>query len=83
MSTTEHSIQDEVSVDYNGYILLAGRTLTQAEAIELALALTKATQRSIDRNQVNTPGYYDSTEIIRRSESKLGKAISALKAVWR
>ena len=76
------TIADEVSTDMGGYIVFCGRTLTQSEAIDLALALTRAVQRSIDRNQVNQPSYYDSAAILARKETKLGKAISALGKVY-
>jgi hypothetical protein len=62
----------------NGAIEVDGVQLTQAEAIRDAMLLVVAVQRSIDRNQIGTPGYNDSARILARQKSPLGRAITAL-----
>lgn len=71
-----------VVVNDDGWIMLNEQRLTQAESIGLAYALTEAVQRSIDRHQRTLPSYYDSAAILKRMESPLGKALSALRRVF-
>ncbi len=81
-------MQDEhgwnVTVDAQGFICYGDERLSQAEAISLATHLAQAVEKSIWRTQIaDNPGYYhDSQRILERQEAPLGKAISALRAVF-
>jgi len=72
-----------VETDANGWIFIDGMRLTQAEAIATAGRLAKAVEDSIWRNQKNTRWFHDSENILRRQNSKLGLAITALSKVYR
>ena len=74
-------IGNKVTVDGDGRILLFGHELYQQDAIKLAESLLHAVRESTDRNQRDTPAYYDSKQIIRRMESPLGQAISAIRKI--
>lgn len=71
-----------VSLDEQGYVLLGDRKLSQREAVDLAAALVQGAQDSIYRGQVGTSHYHSSQGILERQESKMGKAISALRKVY-
>lgn len=73
---------DSVRVDEHGHIWLGELQLFQRDAIEVAAALAQAVEDSINRSQKKLPRYYDSKAILERQESKLGKAISALRKVY-
>jgi hypothetical protein len=62
----------------DGRIYLGDEELTQAKAIETATLLVCAVQRSIDRNQIGTPRYTDSEQILARQNAPLGRALKAL-----
>jgi hypothetical protein len=76
----------EVRVMPEGQILLGHfdsedpsyEELWQAEAIQTALRLVVAVQKSIDRNQIGTPSYNDTENILRRQNAPLGRALQAL-----
>jgi hypothetical protein len=68
----------DVRNDIGGRIYLGDEELTQAKAIETATLLVCAVQRSIDRNQIGTPKYNDSEQILARQKAPLGRAIKAL-----
>jgi hypothetical protein len=76
------SVASDVVVDADGHITLWGHRVTQKDAVDLSIALVMSVRHSIDRNQRNTPAYYDSEAIIRRMESPLGRALSALRKVF-
>jgi hypothetical protein len=82
--TTSQFHTPKVSVVADGHIELDGKRLTQHEAIETASRLAQAVEDSIWRTQKahNSGWYHDSMQILARSESKLGKAISALRKVY-
>lgn len=74
-----------VYVDRHGRIVLdgdEGDELTQAEAIDTAIELVEAVRRSRDLNQLTEPSYHSTENIVRRMESPLGQALSALKRVF-
>lgn len=72
----------EVHVSGGGVITLDGVPLTQAEAIALATQLVQAVQHSIDCNQRDQAGYYESARVLKRRISPLGQAIAALDRVF-
>lgn len=72
----------EVRVDDSGWVLLDGRRLDQAQAIQVAEALAQAVQDSIYRGQRDTPRYRSSAGILERQQSPLGEAIYALRRVF-
>jgi hypothetical protein len=76
-------MQNTVTVNENGSIILDGQVLSPREAINLARDLTQATQNSIWCNQVAQPWFYDSEHILARMNSPIGRAISALNGVYR
>ncbi len=94
VQTDYHISAPDVIVDAEGFLvlhLLDETTmrpiekvcrLSQKAAINLATQLAMGVQLSIDRTQVLEPGYYDSARIIERNDSPLGRAISALRAVY-
>jgi len=66
----------------DGWIYLDGVRMTQRDAVDLAAALVQGVQRSIDRYQMDRPSYYDTAQILARSESALGRALTALTKVF-
>ena len=85
---TERDATWAVAVDDKGFIKLdhyghhGERRLSHREAIDLAAALTQSVQDAIYRNQKGTPGFHRTENILRRAESPLGQAITALKRVY-
>jgi hypothetical protein len=78
------SVSDEVGVARDGDIRFGTRRLTQAEAVDIAVALLQAAQDSVWRTQIieNGAWYADSEQIKARADSKLGQAITAARAVY-
>jgi len=80
MAITAHVGQNGwiiVNPEYRGELVLS-----QKESIDLAIELTSAVRRSIDRNQIGTPNYNKTENILARDESPLGQAYKALKRVF-
>lgn len=74
----------DVTTNADGWILLNGKRLSQADAVKLAGDLLQATEDSIWRTQrkFNSGWYHDSKQILARSESALGRAIQATRKVF-
>ena len=73
------SMTQTVSTDASGAILLGGSRLSQAEAMQTALALVSAVRASRDRNQRGRPAYYDTAAILARANDPIGRAEYALR----
>lgn len=73
-----------VTVDDLGFVCLDMdiRKLSQREAIDIAIALTEAAQQSVYRGQIGTSRFHSSVGIQERQNSRLGRAIAALKNVY-
>lgn len=65
-----------------GGITLDGKHLSQAAAIQLAIALTESVRDSQDVNQIGTPAYNRTENIVRRAESHLGRSLFHLRKVF-
>lgn len=70
-------VTDEVKVDEKGFIEFGTRNLTQAEAVDLAIALVQAVQDSVWRNQPRT-----TQSILERRDSRTGVALKALRDIY-
>lgn len=87
--TTETGQSYEVNVDSDGWIRLwryghyGENRLSQAEAAELAAELLDAIRKSQDRNQMASWSYYDTENIERRANSKLGIAQAAARNIFK
>lgn len=86
LGKVEDGIAAEVTVGAEGRIrlgaLLGDTEVTQAEAADIAEKLVAAIEASVNRNQIGSPRFYDSAEILRRSEGKLGRAKAAVHAIY-
>ena len=75
----EDGVAGEVVVDDDGWIQFGSRSLSQAEAVEIAEKLLSATMASQWRGQIDQPWFNDSEAILRRQNGKLGQAIHAVR----
>jgi hypothetical protein len=82
MNTDRRSDMTKITVTDSGWIRHGDELLSPREAAETAHALLDAIRLSQDRNQVNSPNYHDSSEILRRAESPLGQALAATRNVF-
>ena len=68
----------EIAVNERGFIVLGEHVLPPREAAILAYGLIDACERSINRVQMQAPGYNDSRWILQRMQSPLGVAKAAI-----
>ena len=78
---------DVVTVDDEGLIILHadtadGARLSQGEAMELADKLLCAVYDSVYRSQKDNPGFNSSGQILQRQNSRLGRAMAAVKNAY-
>jgi hypothetical protein len=77
------SADGNVTVDEHGWIHYINTKMAPWDATRLAEDLMRACESSLHRNQIGKPSYYDSENILRRQNSKLGQAIFALSEVFK